>query len=127
MKKGSDFHETQKSEVFIPLTVPPVTWPDRFYKSAYENYTSLSSLVEKGVCRELKVYGKKIAIFSDSQNYRLMLEAKMLGVLDNVDFILSASSIDSYKPDPSGLMLIAKKYKKDVKKCQCRTGNGLWE
>jgi len=37
--------------------VEPLTWPDRFYRTAYENYTSLSSLGEKGFCRELKLYG----------------------------------------------------------------------
>ena len=94
---------------------------DSLYSRLYDFYSRFAMPKLKPhsmeILKELRRQGKKIAIFSDSQNYRLMLEAKMLGVLDNVDFILSASSIDSYKPDPSGLMLIAKKYKKDVKKC----------
>ncbi len=57
MEKGAAFHETKKVAVYVPLAVEPVTWPDRFYRTAYENYTSLASLKEKGVCRELKLYG----------------------------------------------------------------------
>jgi hypothetical protein len=57
MEKGAAFHETRKVEVFMPLSVEPITWPDKFYRTAYENYTSLSSLKEKGSCRELKLYG----------------------------------------------------------------------
>lgn len=64
----------------------------------------------------LRKKGKKVAIFSDSQSYRLMTEVKKLGILEHVDFILSASSIGHYKPDPTGLMLIADKYKKGKKK-----------
>ncbi len=57
MEKGAAFHEVKKAEVFVPLTVEPYTWPDRIYKGAYENCTSLASLARNGVCRELKVYG----------------------------------------------------------------------
>lgn len=57
MQKGSVFHETRKEAIYVPLTVEPVNWPDKFYRTAYENYTSLSSLKEKGFCRELKLYG----------------------------------------------------------------------
>ncbi len=67
--------------------------------------------------KALKKKGKRIAIFSDSQSYRLMLEIRMLGILDNVDFVLSTSSIGYYKPDPTGLMLIAKKYKLGKSRC----------
>jgi phosphoglycolate phosphatase len=58
----------------------------------------------------LKKKRKKVAIFSDSQNYRLILEARQLGIVGKVDTILSASSIGYYKPDPTGLMLIADRY-----------------
>lgn len=64
----------------------------------------------------LRKKGKKVAIFSDSQSYRLLTEVKNLGVIGHVDFILSASSIGHYKPDPTGLMLVADKYKKARKK-----------
>jgi HAD superfamily hydrolase (TIGR01509 family) len=68
------------------------------------------------VLKALRKKGKKIAVFSDSQSYRLMLEARNLGIIDHVDFILSASSIGYYKPNPTGLMLIADRYKKTVKR-----------
>ncbi len=60
----------------------------------------------------LRKRGKKIAIFSDSEAYRLMVEARKLDILDHVDFILSASSIGYYKPDPTGLTYIMRKYGK---------------
>lgn len=94
---------------------------DGFYSKLYDIYSRFAKPSLKPgaleLLEELKRRGKKVAIFSDSQNYRLMLEARTLGIVDKVDFILSASSIDSYKPDPSGLMLIARKYNKSVKKC----------
>ena len=83
MKKGSAFHETQKSEVFVPLSVPPVTWPDKFYKSAYENYTSLSSLVEKGTCRELKVYGSINGFKISGQVDELRIDAGKVVVVED--------------------------------------------
>ena len=66
--------------------------------------------------KALRKKGKKVAIFSDSQSYRLLMETRKLGIIDNADFILSASSIGYYKPDPTGLMLIADRYK--VKKAR---------
>ena len=94
---------------------------DVFYSKLYDIYSRFSKPSLKPgameLLEELRKQGKKVAIFSDSQSYRLMLEARTLGIVEKVDFILSASSIDSYKPDPSGLMLIAKKYRKNMKKC----------
>ncbi len=57
MRQGSQFHQIRKDEVFVPLRVEPETWPDRLYKTAYENYTSISSLEGSGKCRELRLYG----------------------------------------------------------------------
>jgi FMN phosphatase YigB (HAD superfamily) len=54
---------------------------------------------------------KKIAIFSDSKTYRLIKETRELGVAKYIDCVISAESIDRYKPDPSGLFLISDKLK----------------
>ncbi len=67
--------------------------------------------------KHLKKNGKKVAIFSDSNRYRLLVETKRLGMVDYVDFILSADSIDRFKPNPTGIIAIAQKFKK--KRSQC--------
>jgi phosphoglycolate phosphatase-like HAD superfamily hydrolase len=59
----------------------------------------------------LKKNRKKVAIFSDSKIYRLAKETRELGVLNKVDFILSAESIDRYKPDPTGLLVLIDRLK----------------
>ncbi len=64
----------------------------------------------------LRKRGKKVAIFSDSEAYRLMVEVRKLNVLEHVDFVLSASSIGYYKPDPTGLTFIKDKYRKGKKR-----------
>jgi HAD superfamily hydrolase (TIGR01549 family) len=58
----------------------------------------------------LKKRRKKIAVFSDSKKERIFIEMRELGMLDYVDFVLSADSIKRYKPNPTGLLLIAKKF-----------------
>ena len=65
----------------------------------------------KDLLRDLKARKKRVAIFSDSSRYRLMSEVKMLGLLKYVDFILSADSIDRYKPNPQGLLVVAKRFR----------------
>ncbi len=57
MAQGKQLHEALQDEVYVPLTIEPVTYMDVMYKTAYENYRSLLSLKEKGICRELRVYG----------------------------------------------------------------------
>jgi phosphoglycolate phosphatase-like HAD superfamily hydrolase len=58
----------------------------------------------------LKKNHKKIAIFSDSKTYRLMKETRELDVLKYVDYALSAESIDRYKPDPTGLLVLIDRF-----------------
>ncbi len=65
----------------------------------------------------LRSNGKTIALFSDSKSYRLISELRMLNVLDYFDFVLSASSIDKYKPDPTGILLAVNKFKVGKDKC----------
>ncbi len=57
MAKGKAIHNELQNEVFIPLTIEPVTYGDYMFKTAYENHRSLLSLKEKGMCRELRIYG----------------------------------------------------------------------
>ncbi len=57
MAQGKQLHEALQEEVYVPLTVEPVTWGDSLYKTAYENYMSLLSLKKNGICREIRVYG----------------------------------------------------------------------
>ena len=58
----------------------------------------------------LKQRRKKVAIFSDSKTYRLMKETRLLGIMKHVDYALSAEAIGFYKPNPTGLLLIADKF-----------------
>lgn len=88
---------------------------DRIFAFLYDIYSAMVMPKLKDgaldLLKALRKKGKKIAIFSDSESYRLMVEIRRLKVLEHVDFVLSASSIGYYKPDPTGIMLIADKYK----------------
>jgi phosphoglycolate phosphatase len=92
----------------------------KLYANFYDFYSSIfAPRLKEGtldLLKTLRKRGKKIAIFSDSQAYRLLVEIRMLGLLDYFDFVLSASSIGYYKPNPSGIMLISEKYKAGNKK-----------
>ncbi len=57
MDKGSAIHQRMQREVYKELTVPPTTWPDSMYKQAYDNVLTINTLLEKGMARELKIYG----------------------------------------------------------------------
>lgn len=59
----------------------------------------------------LKKNHKKVAIFSDSKMYRLIKETRELGMLRYVDYALSAESIERYKPDPTGIMILMDKFR----------------
>lgn len=93
---------------------------NRLYANVYNLYSAIvmPRLKEGSIelLKALKKRKKKIAVFSDSEEYRLMVEARTLGVLEYVDFVLSASAISAYKPNPTGLLLITDKYKVGKKK-----------
>ncbi len=57
MDKGSAIHQQMQVLVYKELTVEAATWPDKMYKTAYENILTMNTLVEKGIARELKIYG----------------------------------------------------------------------
>ncbi len=57
MKQGSKIHKELQEELETTISVEPINYADFLYKEAYENYLTLKSLNEKGIGRELKVYG----------------------------------------------------------------------
>ncbi len=57
MDKGSAIHQQMQVAVYKELTVEARTWPDKMYKTAYENILTISTLLDKGIARELKIYG----------------------------------------------------------------------
>ena len=57
MRIGETIHANLQKEVYKELTVEPVTYPDIFYKNAYENIMTMNSIVEGGKGRELKIEG----------------------------------------------------------------------
>ncbi len=67
--------------------------------------------------RLLRKKHKKIALFSDSNKYRLEIEVKKLGIEKYFDFILSADTIKKFKPNPTGLFETASRF--GYKKSEC--------
>ncbi len=65
----------------------------------------------KKVLNMLKRSSKKIAVFSDAISYRLIKEARMLGLSELPNTFLSSDSIKRYKPDPTGLLVIADSFR----------------
>ena len=57
MDKGSAIHQQMQVAVYKELTVEPLTWPDKMYRTAYENILTVNTLLERGIARELKIYG----------------------------------------------------------------------
>jgi exonuclease V len=57
MRKGSVLHEGLQAEVYATIDVEPITYADFLYKEAYENYLAIRSLNEKGIGREIRIYG----------------------------------------------------------------------
>jgi hypothetical protein len=88
MAKGKAIHNELQDEVYIPLTIEPVTYEDYMFKTAYENYRSLNSLIGKGMCRELRVY--------DSLNgYRLSGQIDEMRIKENKVEIIERKTTDA--------------------------------
>jgi exonuclease V len=87
MAQGKQLHEALQEEVYVPLTVEPVTYGDFLYKTAYENYRSLRSLKEGGMCRELRVYGSL-------NGYKLSGQIDELRIVDAHTKIIERKSTD---------------------------------
>jgi len=57
MAKGTKIHEELQAETYVPLTVEPINYTDFLYKELYENYLALKGLKQKGVGREIRIFG----------------------------------------------------------------------
>ena len=90
-------------------------WLSRTYSYIYDVYAKLSQpRLQPGALEtidKLRAMHKKIAIFSDSNSYRLMAEARTLGIIGKVDLIVSSDAINYYKPNPEGLLIIIDRFK----------------
>ncbi len=90
-----------------------------FYAGLYDVYSRFAApRLRDGSAELLNLLskrGKTATIFSDSDEYRLLREARLLGIMGKVDLAISAKSIGYYKPHPAGLMLMMDKYKASAK------------
>ncbi|MGC8676313.1 MAG: HAD family hydrolase [Candidatus Micrarchaeia archaeon] len=68
------------------------------------------------VLEYLKLNGKKVAIFSDGRSGRLMKEIHLFGLSKYLDFAAGANAFRRYKPDPTGLVYIADKFRTSKKR-----------
>lgn len=57
MARGSRIHEELQAEVYVPLAIEPINYTDFLYKELYENYLSIKGLKERGIGREIRIYG----------------------------------------------------------------------
>ena len=57
MQSGAAVHTTIQEKVYVKLPVEPISWQDRQYKWAYENYAGLSKMPSDNYCREIRIYG----------------------------------------------------------------------
>ena len=83
MEKGTMIHRKLQKEVYKELVVEPVTYPDVFYKNAYENIMTLKSLVENGKGRELKISGEIDGFTIRGQVDELMLQGEETVIIEN--------------------------------------------
>ncbi|MDE1833147.1 MAG: PD-(D/E)XK nuclease family protein [Candidatus Micrarchaeota archaeon] len=57
IKKGSRIHEELEGETNVPIVLQPKSYADSLYKSLYTSHQAIATLKEKGVTREVQVYG----------------------------------------------------------------------
>ncbi len=88
MIKGAAIHSSIQEKVFKKLPVEPVTYPDRLYKWAYENYTSLINLKKDGYCREIRMYGS-------INGFRVAGQLDEIRIIDNKTIIVEDKTINS--------------------------------
>ncbi len=94
---------------------------NKFYDFAYAVYCAIYRPKLKSdalkTLMELKKRGKKVAIFSDSNKYRLHIETRKLGVTKYADLVLSSDAIKMFKPNPAGINAIVSRF--GVRKARC--------
>jgi FMN phosphatase YigB (HAD superfamily) len=88
---------------------------ERFYSSLYNLYSFFfKPSIKDGsedLLKMLKERKKKIALFSDGKEYRIRSELAKLRLEEYFDILISADSINIFKPNPTPLLLITKKLK----------------
>ncbi|MDE1823222.1 MAG: HAD-IA family hydrolase [Candidatus Micrarchaeota archaeon] len=93
----------------------------KLYSFIYDIYSRFSSAELKPGAMELlkalKKHRKKVAVFSDSNRHRLYIETRKTNAVKYIDFVLSADSIKSFKPDPAGIYTVIDNF--DVSKKRC--------
>ena len=57
LTKGSKMHEDMAGETNVQLDLQPRSYGDFMYKTLYESYMALDSLVEKSKTREVSIFG----------------------------------------------------------------------
>ncbi|MEM3781458.1 MAG: PD-(D/E)XK nuclease family protein [Candidatus Micrarchaeaceae archaeon] len=82
MRRGKQLHADLQAEVFVPLSVEPVTYADFVYKTGYENCMALKTLADKGVCRELHIYGSLNGYRISGQIDELKLESGKVRIIE---------------------------------------------
>ncbi|MGC8479136.1 MAG: HAD family hydrolase [Candidatus Micrarchaeia archaeon] len=112
IEKNEDYYKGMKNKT-LKLELKDDT--DKFFSSFYDLYAYFyKPKLKRSSIELLKLLNKKnktVTLFSDSNSYRLMNELRNLKMTEYFDFILSASSINAYKPDPRGILYIIDKYK----------------
>ncbi|MDE1851067.1 MAG: HAD-IA family hydrolase [Candidatus Micrarchaeota archaeon] len=93
----------------------------KLYSLIYDIYSRFTRAELKPGAMELlkalKKHRKKVAVFSDSNRHRLYIETRKTNAVKYLDFILSADSIRSFKPDPAGINTVIENF--DVPKKRC--------
>jgi hypothetical protein len=89
MSKGSVVHAIIQEKVFVKLPVEPVTYMDRLYKWAYENYAGISKMQSDGYCREIHVYGS-------INGFRLSGQIDELRIVDGKVVVVEDKTISGY-------------------------------
>jgi len=88
---------------------------ERFYSSLYNLYSLFfRPSIKDGsddLLKMLKERKKKIALFSDGKEYRIRSELAKLRLEEYFDILVSADSINIFKPNPTPLLLITRKLK----------------
>ncbi|MDE1811087.1 MAG: PD-(D/E)XK nuclease family protein [Candidatus Micrarchaeota archaeon] len=57
IKKGSKIHEELEGEINVPIILQPKSYADSLYKALYTSHQAVATLKEKGVTREVQIYG----------------------------------------------------------------------
>jgi exonuclease V len=57
MRSGSAAHKEIESILNIPVNLKPESYADSFYKGLYTSYLAVHTLPERGVAREINIYG----------------------------------------------------------------------